>query len=126
MAPEPSGAEIKERLRSINKTLKDLLDRDLYDKKDWDAVARVLRELHETKMKLMEHFPPSYGVSFRRWYEFFSEFDKGIDEAVKGSEKENHSEDFVPGDLSVLLQKMKEMKDKLEADLKVDEKKRWF
>jgi hypothetical protein len=126
MPPEPSGAEVKERLKSINKTLKDLIDLDLYGKKDWSDVARILRELHETKMKLMEYFPASYGVSFRRWYDFFSEFDKRIDKAVTGSEKEDHSEDFVPADLTILLQQIKDMKDKIEADLKVDGEKKWL
>jgi hypothetical protein len=120
MPPQHSSAEVKERLKKLNKMIKDLMDRtDDGDPKYWTDAAKILAELHEAKMAMMAYFPEIYGVSFRRWYRFFSEFDKRIDEGLAGAAKEDHSEDYVSADLDVLLMEMEKLKKKVERDLKV-------
>jgi hypothetical protein len=124
MAPDSPAAELKEKLAAMNKVLQALMDRTLYDDDDWKDAAKILRSLHDSKPALMKLFEASYGISFVRWYEFFSEFDRNIDEAITGTKKEDHSEDFVNGDLYMILKNMKEIKDVIEADVKEDDSKK--
>jgi hypothetical protein len=124
MEPESPETELKAKLAAMNRTIQALIARTLDSDDDWKDARKILRALHDAKLDLMKLFASSYGISFLRWYEFFSEFDRKIDEAIAGTEKEDHWEDFVNADLDVILQYMKELKDVIEADIKPDDPKR--